>query len=108
MQQACKKVYVHPSLMEYMISLANQTRQHDAIALGVSPRGTLALLRASQAYAAIQGMSYVTPEFIRYLAPYVLSHRLILRSSLYKSASTMELMNRILTDTAIPTEDFSK
>lgn len=108
MQQACRKVYVHPSLMDYMITLANQTRQHDAIALGVSPRGTLALLRASQAYAAIQGMSYVTPEFIRHLAPYVLAHRLILRSNLYKSSSAMELMNHILTDTAIPTEDFSK
>jgi MoxR-like ATPase len=108
MQQACRKVYVHPSLMDYMITLANQTRQHDAIALGVSPRGTLALLRTSQAYAAIQGMSYVTPEFIRHLAPYVLAHRLILRSNLYKSSSAMELMNHILTDTAIPTEDFSK
>lgn len=108
MQQACRKVYVHPSLMEYIIALANKTRQHDAIALGVSPRGTLALLRASQAYAAIQGLSYVTPEFIRYLAPYVLTHRLILRSSIHKSASAMELMNRILMDTAVPTEDFSK
>jgi len=107
-EQACRKVYVHPSLMEYIIALANKTRQHDAIALGVSPRGTLALLRASQAYAAIQGLSYVTPEFIRYLAPYVLTHRLILRSSIHKSASAMELMNRILMDTAVPTEDFSK
>lgn len=108
MQQACRSVYVHPSLMEYMISLVNQTREHDAIALGVSPRGTLALLRASQAYAAIQGLSYVTPEFIRSLAPYVLTHRLILRSSLHKSSSAMELMNRILSDTPVPTEDFSK
>ncbi len=108
MQQACKKVFVHPSLMDYMIALVNQTREHDAIALGVSPRGTLALLRASQAYAAIHGMPYVTPEFIRTLAPYVLTHRLVLRSSLHKSSMAMELMNRILADTAVPTEDFTK
>lgn len=108
MQQAIKHVYVHPSLMEYIIALINKTREHDAITLGVSPRGSLALLRAAQSYAALSGLSYVTPEYIKYLAPYVLTHRIILRSSFYQSSSAPELMKQILSETAVPTEDFTK
>lgn len=108
MQSAVKSVYVHPSLMEYMIAIINKTRENDNIALGVSPRGTLALLRASQAYAAIRGLTYVTPEIIQHLAPYVLIHRLILRSNFHKATSSTELMSRIVSETSVPTEDFTK
>ncbi len=108
MQQGCKSVFVHPSLMEYMAAISRQTREQDAIALGVSPRGTLALLRTSQAYAALQGLSYVTPEIIQFLTPYVFTHRLILRSSFHKASSAGELMTRILSEIAVPTEDFSR
>lgn len=108
MQNACRTVYVHPSLMEYMITIVNKTREIDTIILGVSPRGSLALLRAAQAYAAMKGFSYVTPEIIKYVAPYVLTHRLILRTSFHKAASSHELMKHILSDTPIPTEDFTR
>ncbi len=107
MQAVIKTVYVHPSLMKYMIDIINQSRKHDNIALGISPRGTLALLRASQAYAAIQGLSYVTPEMIKHLVPYVLAHRMILRSSFQRTASASQILNQILANTAVPTEDFS-
>lgn len=106
MQKAIKSVYVHPSLMEYIIAIVNKTRANDNISLGISPRGSLALLRASQAYAAIQGMGYVTPEHIYHLVPHVLTHRLILRGSFQKTTSARELMNRILSETPVPTEDF--
>jgi MoxR-like ATPase len=108
MQQTVKSVYVHPSLMEYIITIVAKTRINDTIALGISPRGSLALLHASQAYAAIQGSSYVTPEIIRFLAPYVLAHRLILRGGFQRTESAHDVMKRILSETPVPTEDFSK
>lgn len=108
MQKAVTSVYVHSSLMEYMIAIVNKTREMDNIVLGVSPRGTLALLHASQAYAAITGHTFVTPEIIKKLAPYILAHRLILRTSMNKMASSLEVIARVLADTAVPTEDFTR
>lgn len=108
MQKSCKSVYVHPILMDYMISIVSKTRDNDKIMLGVSPRGSLAFLRAVQAYAAILGANYVTPEIIKYLAPFVLAHRLVLRTNFNKTASSLDLVNHILLDTPVPTEDFSR
>lgn len=107
MQEAVKSVFVHTSLMEYMIAIVDRTREMDQVALGVSPRGTLALLRASQAYAAMKGLTYVTPEIIKHLVPYTLAHRIILRTSLSRAASSLEFIHRVLSDTAVPTEDFT-
>jgi MoxR-like ATPase len=107
-QEAVKSVYVHPALMEYMITIIHKTRSHKSITLGASPRASLALLRSSQAFAAIKGLAYVTPEIIRYIAPFVLAHRFVLRASFQKSESALELMNSILSDTPVPTEDFQK
>lgn len=107
-QAEIKHVYVHPVLMEYMVTIIQKTRSHKSIVLGVSPRGSLALLRAVQSYAAIKGLSYVTPEIIKYIVPYVLSHRLVLRASFQKSESAVELMKNILSDIPVPTEDFQK
>jgi MoxR-like ATPase len=106
MQELVKTIYVHPSLMEYMITIVQNTRTSKGIALGVSPRGSLALLRAVQAYAAIQGLSYVTPEIIKYIAPFVLTHRIILRTTLQKSESSREIIKSILEAVPVPTEDF--
>jgi MoxR-like ATPase len=108
MQKSVKSIYVHPSLMEYMIAIVNRTRENDHVALGASPRGSLALLRSSQAYAAISGQSYVTPEIIKHLAPYVLTHRLILHTGFHKTSSAHELMKRILEEVPVPTEDFTR
>ena len=107
-QEVVKSVYVHPTLMEYMITIIQNTRLHKSIVLGVSPRGSLALLKSSQAYAAIKGLPYVTPEIIRSIAPFVLSHRLVLRTTFQKSESAFELMNSIIADIPVPTEDFGK
>lgn len=108
MQDAVKKIYVHPSLKEYIITIINKTRNHKNIALGVSPRGSLALLRAVQSYSAIHGYTYVTPEVIQYIAPFVLAHRFIIRSSFNKINTSIELVKEILADTPVPTEDFSR
>lgn len=108
MQEAVKTVYVHPSIMEYMVAIVNRTRDNDNVTLGVSPRGTLALLRSSQSYAALSGNHYVTPEIVKYLAPHVLTHRLILRTGFHKTSAAHDLMKKVLDETPIPTEDFTK
>ncbi len=108
MQNSCRSVYVHPSLMEYIIALVNKTRSQDNIVLGVSPRGSLAFLRAVQSYAAIKGFSYATPEIIKFLAPYLLSHRLVLRTGYNKTAASRELIAKILSEVPVPTEIFTK
>lgn len=108
MQEAIKSVYVHSQLMEYMIKIVEKTRNHKAISLGVSPRGSLALLRSSQAYAGIKGYDFVTPEIIQYLAPLCLSHRLVLKSTPLKEAAVNEVFRDILMEVPVPTEDFTR
>lgn len=70
-------VRVAPEIQKYIVNLINASRQDDDIALGVSPRGTIALQKASQALAFLEGRDYVIPDDIKFLAPCVLSHRLI-------------------------------
>ncbi len=93
--------------MEYIISVIHKTRTHKGIALGVSPRGSLAFLRTVQAYTAIKGLQYVTPEFIRTIAPHVLAHRLILRTGFQKDTASRDIIQDILSEVPVPTEDFS-
>jgi len=70
---------VDETLQEYIVVLVESTRNHPDLSLGVSPRGSLALLKASQALAAIRGREYVIPEDIKALVPLTLAHRLILK-----------------------------
>jgi MoxR-like ATPase len=73
----CSQVAVETSLQQYITNLVRATRQDEEITLGVSPRGTVALYRASQALAFLEEREYVIPDDIKYLAPYVLCHRII-------------------------------
>jgi MoxR-like ATPase len=77
LQHLASQVKVTTALQQYMLDLVRASREDDEIALGVSPRGTVALQRASQAYALIQQRDYATPDDVKFLAPHVLSHRLI-------------------------------
>ena len=79
LQKQIWDVNVDDTLQEYIVSLAEATRNHPDLSLGVSPRGTLALLKAAQAFAAIHGRDYVIPEDVKTLVPLTLAHRLILR-----------------------------
>jgi MoxR-like ATPase len=79
LQKRVWEVNVDDTLQDYIVSLAEATRKHPDLALGVSPRGTLALLKAAQALAAIHGRDYVIPEDIKTLVPLTLAHRLILK-----------------------------
>lgn len=77
LQQFCSRVQVETSVQQYILSLVRTTRDHEDIALGVSPRGAIALHRATQALAFLAGRDYALPDDVKFLAPYVLSHRLI-------------------------------
>ena len=79
MQRAIWDVHVDESLQDYLVALANATRTHGDLALGASPRATLALFRAAQALAAVRGRDHVLPDDIKQLAPCVLAHRLMIR-----------------------------
>ena len=72
-------VHVDETLQEYIVALAAATREHPDLALGISPRGSLALFKAAQALAAVRGRDHVIPDDIKYLAPVSMSHRLIVK-----------------------------
>ncbi len=77
LRQLSAQVKVETSLQQYILNLVRATRQDEEINLGVSPRGTLALHRATQALAFLIGRDYAIPDDVKFLAPHVLSHRLI-------------------------------
>jgi MoxR-like ATPase len=79
LQKQVWEVNVDDTLQDYIVALAEATRKHTDLLLGVSPRGTLALLKSAQALAAIRGRDYVLPEDIKTLVPLTLAHRLILK-----------------------------
>ncbi|MEL7035373.1 MAG: MoxR family ATPase [Cyanobacteria bacterium J06592_8] len=77
LQQLCRQIKVETSIQQYILNLVRTTREHEEIALGVSPRGAIALHRATQALAFLNGRDYAIPDDVKFLAPFVLSHRLI-------------------------------
>ncbi len=102
----CREVYLHPELEEYLLDLITATRADPALALGVSPRGTLALYRASQALAAIRGRHFVIPDDIKQLATPVLAHRLAPSvDARLHGRSTASVLAAILERTAVPVEE---
>jgi MoxR-like ATPase len=79
LQQTVRAVHVEQSLKAYMVALTNASRSHEAVELGASPRGSIALLRCSQGVAAISGRNFVTPDDVKRVAEPCLAHRLILK-----------------------------
>ena len=80
MQAGVKEIYVDQAVAEYIVRLANATREHPDVYLGASPRGSINLYRAGQALAALEGRDYVIPDDVKQLAVAVLAHRLIVKS----------------------------
>ncbi len=73
-------IYCEPSVRRYVVSLVQATRHHAAYELGASPRGSMGLFKGARALAAIRGRDYVLPDDVKFLAPYILTHRAILNS----------------------------
>ncbi len=103
-----KNVFVHESLMNYIIDIVVKTREHENVAIGVSPRGTLNMINAVRAYAYIKGRQYVTPEDVKKLAVSVFAHRLVLKHGMTRQDNRQTLIRDILDTVAVPTEDWVK
>lgn len=106
LQLLCREVYVHRVLMEYMIAIVQATRDFTKVLMGASPRGTLALLRASQAYALIQGRDYVVPEDVKALAVPVLAHRIVLAGGGLDGREKCRFVEQVLGSVTVPSEDW--
>ena len=103
MQAAVREIYVDSAVSEYIVRLVNATRNHPDVYLGASPRGSLALYRAGQAYAALQGRDYVIPDDIKALAVPALAHRLIVKTAATVRDVDANLIVRELLD-SVPVE----
>ncbi len=105
MQKAFSDVHVEADVSKYIMDIIEATRAHEAIELGVSPRGSIALYKAAQAYAMVQGRSYVKPDDIIYLAPYVLAHRIHLKgSSKLRKSDAADIIRGIVGQIPVPVE----
>lgn len=105
MQKQVKEVHVDVTVKEYIVDLVNRTRTHQSVYLGASPRGSVALMKAAQAYAFIHGRDYVLPDDIQYLAPYVLPHRIILKSEAkFEGMTAEQVVKKVIDRTPIPVQ----
>jgi MoxR-like ATPase len=105
LQKMIRRVRVEPAVENYIVELVRATRNHSGVELGVSPRGTLALYRSSQAYAAIHGRSYVIPDDVKRVARPVLSHRMIATSQTRLHGRVMEqIIEDVLHNVSVPVE----
>ncbi len=113
LQKECRGIYVHADLRDYIVNLVQGTRKYGAasgearsIAEGVSPRGTFALLRASQGYAMLQGRDFVAPEDIKTVAIPVLAHRMISEAAYTEQKESA--IRGLLGSVSLPTEDWTR
>ncbi len=98
------EVRISREVMDYLLDIVEYTRNSDSILLGVSPRGSIALFKASQVYALFNGRDYVIPEDIKYLAPFVLNHRIISIGA-SRTKDIYENINIILENIKVPLEE---
>ncbi len=105
LQKVIRRVRVEAAVENYIVELVRATRTHNGVELGVSPRGTLALYRASQAFAAIHGRSYVVPDDIKQMARSVLPHRMLATSQARLHGRAMEqVIEDVLHIVPVPVE----
>jgi MoxR-like ATPase len=104
MQEACEQIHLDDAVMDYIAQIIVATRSHPSVHVGASPRGTLALIKAGRAWAALRGRGYVTPDDVRRVAVHVLAHRIILKPDVrFGGTSSADVVGDILRKTAAPT-----
>lgn len=109
LQQEIKNVFVDDTVKRYIVDISHRTRVHENVYLGASPRGSIGLMKAAQAYAFICGRDYVLPDDIQFLAPAVLSHRIILKSEAkFEGITAEEIINRIVARVPVPVQRLVK
>ncbi|MDN8592501.1 MoxR family ATPase [Paenibacillus sp. 11B] len=107
-QNTYTSVQIDEDLLRYIIHLTEATRQHPELSLGVSPRGAQALLKASQAWAALHGRDFVLPDDIKILAVPVLAHRLVFRNRVRQQEGLAErIIQELLSQIEVPTENLA-
>jgi MoxR-like ATPase len=105
MQREVRTIKVEASVREYVVNVARATRDHEAVELGASPRGTMALHRTSQAWAALRGRSFVLPDDVKFLAPYVLTHRILISpQTRLRGRRPEEVVAEIVNTVPVPVE----
>jgi MoxR-like ATPase len=103
LQGAMQSIHLETSLRDYIVDITTATRSHPAVALGASPRGSIALSHASRALAGISGRDFVIPDDIKTLAVPVLAHRLVLKpDAKIKHNSSADIIKEILAKVAVP------
>ncbi|HJA92534.1 MAG TPA: MoxR family ATPase [Candidatus Eisenbergiella merdipullorum] len=108
LKEEAARVYVHPLVAGYLADIAGATRKREKVIAGVSPRGTLALMRAAKALACMEGRGFVIPDDVKELAPDVLAHRLIFSFGNSRQEDALRLMEEILAQVPVPVEDFER
>ncbi len=98
------RVTIAEDVMDYIMDLVLATRNDDKIQLGVSPRGSIALFKSCQVYAAINGRDYIIPEDVKYMAPHVFNHRILLRG-MVSLRDSVEVIESIINSLEVPTEE---
>ena len=99
-----KEVKCTDEVLSYLLHVVRATREDEEITMGVSPRGSIALFRASQVSAAFDGRDYMMPEDVKKMAPYVLNHRIVCEDA-YGVSSAMSKIEELLTKVPVPLEE---
>ena len=103
LRRLMEHVFVDRTLLQYIALIVQQTRTSKALYLGASPRASVAMMQASKAYALLQGRDFVTPEDIKFVAPYVLQHRLILTAEAeMEGYSPVKVTQRLIDKVEVP------
>lgn len=103
LQEAVREIYVHDSIRNYIVDIVQATRSGHQLYMGASPRGSLHLMRAAQAHAALCGFSYVRPDDVKAVAKSILSHRVIpLAETRSRGVSVEQIIDRIVQSIAAP------
>jgi MoxR-like ATPase len=106
MQKQVQTILVEDSVREYIVKVVRATRDHAAVELGVSPRGTLALYKTAQALAALRGRDFVIPDDVKYLSPAVLTHRIIISpQTRLRGRRPEEVVTEIVDTIPVPVEE---
>ena len=103
MRRQVEEVYLHEDIEQYLVDITQRTRSHRQVAVGASPRGALALLKLSRAWAAMQGRSFVLPDDVKLFVRPALSHRLILHPDLWSTPAAAErILSEIVQAVPVP------
>ena len=107
MREVVEQTHVHPDIQRYIVDLVTKIRNHSQVVIGVSPRGSLALLKLTRAWAVLQGRNYVIPDDVKLFSREAFCHRIILEPSLWGSRTTeYTVIDEVVRSVAVPVTPF--